>query len=80
VTTLAPGEELFLFTDGVNEAMSPVNEQWGDERLTERLLQIADQPMAEQTEAIVASVREHANGAEQSDDITVMALCRRKVD
>lgn len=77
VTTLQPGEELFLFTDGVNEAMDPVNEQWGDERLTARLLEIAELPMAEQTEAIVAAVRAHANGAEQSDDITVMALCRR---
>jgi serine phosphatase RsbU (regulator of sigma subunit) len=74
--TLHPGEELFMFTDGVNEAMSPTNEQWGDDRLTERLLEIADLSMAAQNEAIVASVRAHADGAEQSDDITVLALRR----
>lgn len=71
---LAAGDVLYLFTDGVNEAMSPTLEEYGDARMVELVRGIADQPVSEITAATLSAVREHANGADQSDDITVMAV------
>ncbi len=75
-TELQPAEVFYLFTDGVNEAMSPDNEQLGDDRLTELLVARVNESVQAQNEAILQAVRDHANGAEQSDDITVMAVRR----
>ena len=43
---LAPGDTLVLFTDGVSEAANAADEQYGEERLVERLaaLRPADRP------------------------------------
>ena len=75
-TTLQPGEVFYLFTDGVNEAMSPTNEQLGDDRLTELLVAGVSQSVQDLNEGVLQAVRDHADGAEQSDDITVMAVRR----
>lgn len=76
-TATAPlhaGDVLYLYTDGVNEAMSPRFEEYGDEKLRQLLLQNRDASMAELTDTCIASVRAHAGEAEQSDDITVLVL------
>ena len=75
-TVLQPDEVFYLFTDGVNEAMSPTNEQLGDDRLTELLVSLVNEPVQVQNDAVLQAVRDHANGAEQSDDITVMSVRR----
>ncbi len=73
--TLAQGDMLFLYTDGVTEAMNGEREIFGEERLKETL---SAQPKDGQPEKIIAAVRgaaeSHANGAEQSDDITMLGL------
>jgi sigma-B regulation protein RsbU (phosphoserine phosphatase) len=71
---LSPGDLLYLFTDGINEAMSPSLEEYGDARLRDLVLGIATQSVEQITARTLIAVREHANGAEQSDDITVLAL------
>ncbi len=71
---LDAGDSLLLYTDGVTEAMRASGELYDDERL-ERLL--ATQGGAEPRallEAIVDDVRVFAQGAPQSDDITLLAL------
>lgn len=73
-TVLADGDLLVLYTDGVTEAMNPSDELFSEERLV-RLLSSADsRPAAEVTATIFSAVDRFASGAEQSDDITVLAV------
>ena len=66
---------MLLYTDGVTEAMSPDNELYGEARLLSLLEQCAGHESAAFCiEAVMRSVREHAATAEQSDDITLLAL------
>jgi sigma-B regulation protein RsbU (phosphoserine phosphatase) len=73
---LDKGDTLVTFTDGVTEACDCNNELYGETRL-ESLLATQKGNTAEQvTTAINDAVNAHANGAEQSDDITMLALKR----
>ncbi len=71
---LDSGDYVIMFTDGVTEAMSPERELYSEERL-EELLEGADLVSTENViDLIFDSVVEHADTAEQSDDITILAL------
>lgn len=75
--TLDKGDMLVTFTDGVTEACDPANNLYGEERL-EALLATQEGNTAEQvTSAINNAVNAHANGAEQSDDITILVIKRK---
>lgn len=65
---------LYLFTDGVNEAENNEKEQFGDERLVSLLKNNAGIEPKEIVETTFAAVERHADGANQSDDITVMCI------
>jgi sigma-B regulation protein RsbU (phosphoserine phosphatase) len=72
------GDTLLVFTDGVTEAMDINGELYSDPRL-EKLLQGQDFPSAEDmVDKTLASVEEFATGADQADDITIMALRYRQ--
>jgi serine phosphatase RsbU (regulator of sigma subunit) len=74
---LAPDETLVLVTDGVTEAMNPAKELFGAERAAEALARLAADPAPRHlVEGLLAAVRAFAAGAEQSDDITILALRR----
>ena len=74
--TLKSGDLLLMFTDGVTEAMNEKSEEYG----TARLLQLFDKPgsapLSPQlaVEEMIRSVDAFAGKAEQSDDITCIAL------
>ena len=65
---------LYLFTDGVNEAENNAKEQFGDLRLEGLLRRNATLEPAGLIAATLTEVEHHADGAEQSDDITVMCI------
>ena len=65
---------LYLFTDGVNEAENNAKEQFGDLRLEGLLRRNATLEPSGIISATLAEVEHHADGAEQSDDITVMCI------
>ncbi|HLI21807.1 MAG TPA: SpoIIE family protein phosphatase [Stellaceae bacterium] len=71
---LAPGEALYLFTDGITEAMAPDDALFGKERLEERLRGLTDAPLARMIGETVRAVRDFAATCPQSDDITALAL------
>ena len=71
---LAPGDVLFLYTDGITEAEDPQSAQFGMDRLETALSEVADRTAREIVEKVMARVAEFANGAPQSDDITCAAL------
>lgn len=80
--TLAPGDALLLFTDGVTEAMNPSRKLYGEERLILTLAEIlptqdASSPATELVAAVETDVRTFTAGAEQSDDLTLLALVLR---
>ena len=68
------GDKLLLYTDGVNEAFSVEREQYGEHRLEEAARECHDLTPRELIEHVRASVAAFAKGAEQSDDITMLAL------
>ena len=73
---LEKGDMLVTFTDGVTEACDPDNNLYGEERLEALLATLKGNTAQQVTSAIDNAVNAHANGAEQSDDITIMAIKR----
>lgn len=72
--TIEKDSMIYLFTDGVNEAENREKLQYGDDRLASLLESLSSQGPTEIVKATFDDVKEHANGAEQSDDITVMCI------
>ena len=70
------GDMLFLFTDGVTEALNNNNEEFGEQRLVETLAAAANQDCMSTVNRMKTAVAAFAGEAEQSDDITVLALKR----
>ena len=73
---LKSGDAIVTFTDGVTEACSAANELYGEQRLETLLKDCAPCTARQTVTAINDSVRSHAEGTEQSDDITVLVLKR----
>jgi sigma-B regulation protein RsbU (phosphoserine phosphatase) len=73
---LEHGDTLLLYTDGVTEAINPSEEEFKEERLEETLKKSANQSCQQIIDTIKADVKTFADGAEQSDDITLLALKR----
>ena len=68
------GRALFVYTDGLNEAEDPQQEQFGDERLL-HILQNTHFDNAKQViKTLATEVERHRNGAEPNDDLTMMCL------
>lgn len=72
--TLQPGDTMFLYTDGVTEAKSPEAELYGEARLLDALKRSPSGNLADMIHFIRAEVQLHANGAPQSDDVTMLAV------
>jgi len=73
---LRPGDMIVTYTDGVTEAMNPKKELYSEARLQETLTRTAGRSVEDTIDAIIASVKGHATGAPQSDDIAVLAVKR----
>ena len=69
------GDLIFAYTDGVNEAMNIDHEEYTSEKLL-NFMNSADlnDDLKEILKNIRADVAAHVGEAEQSDDITMMAL------
>lgn len=71
---LDPGDCLFLYTDGITEAMNPAGDWLSDVRLEEALGALAGEPASAVVGKIIETVREFAATAPQADDIAAMAI------
>jgi phosphoserine phosphatase RsbU/P len=74
--TLQPGDGLFVFTDGVVEAMNAEGEAYSTERLETQLRAAIDASPESVATTIKASVDTFASGAPKADDVTILALRR----
>ena len=68
------GDTLFLYTDGVTEAMDVDENLYGFERLESLLASHFDLHPRQLIELVRRDVDQFAKGAEQADDITMLAL------
>ena len=73
---LEPGDQLFLYTDGVTEAMDQDHKPFGIERVEDLLRHHGNQPPATLVEAFLDAIEFHSGGADQHDDITMIAIRR----
>jgi sigma-B regulation protein RsbU (phosphoserine phosphatase) len=73
--TVAPGEMLVLFTDGVSEAMRE-EEFFDEERFREVLLANAGAPLRKVRETVMAAIESFIAGAKRTDDITLLLMRR----
>ena len=74
--TMAPGDVLFTYSDGITEAMDSKHELFGEPRLEASLRRLGPSESAAATaEAVLTEVKGFVGEAPQSDDIT--ALCIR---
>jgi len=72
--SLGPGDILFLYTDGITEAMNRRKELFGEQRLLAALNANGDSPLGCLLPAVKREVDNFADGTEQADDITMLAL------
>jgi serine phosphatase RsbU (regulator of sigma subunit) len=75
--TLEPGDLLCIYSDGITEAESPADEEFGTARLLALLREHAHRPLAEVLEAIQAATGTFSAGLPQGDDQTLVLLRRR---
>jgi len=74
-TPLAQGDALILYTDGITDARNRAMQDYSEERLFEFAAGLSRDLTARQMlEAISADVSLFTQGAEQADDITLLAL------
>jgi sigma-B regulation protein RsbU (phosphoserine phosphatase) len=72
--TINKGDALYLYTDGVTEAMNTRHELYGEERLEGVLKTIGNAPPEEIIQKITRDLNVYTAGAIQSDDITMLAV------
>lgn len=71
---LTPGDRLFVYTDGIPEAMNTEGKQYGEERLAACLNQLKNGTQEQILDGMLRSIRSFAGEAEQFDDITMLGI------
>lgn len=82
-THLKPGEAIFLYTDGVTEAENRSKELFGEEATLKTLADARNNNVRSAidfVDYVYRTLRSYAQGAEQSDDITMLIVEYKGVD
>jgi sigma-B regulation protein RsbU (phosphoserine phosphatase) len=75
--TLAPGDALLLFSDGVSEPVRPdSDEEFGEDRLAQNFAKLRNEDAQSIVDAINEQVREFTGGMPLPDDITLVVAKR----
>lgn len=74
---MQPGDTLFLYTDGVTEAKNREEELYGEPQLLSALQGLPHEKLSEMIHFVRTQVIRHADGAPQSDDVTMVAITYR---
>ena len=72
--TILPDSTIFLYTDGLTEAKNTARKQFGIERVKDLMEGFVNESPQEMLEKIVAAVERFVKNAEQSDDLTMLAV------
>jgi sigma-B regulation protein RsbU (phosphoserine phosphatase) len=74
---LPPGSTLFLYTDGLNEAADPTEEEFGMDRLRALFEREHDSACGEIPHRVIREVTQFERGARATDDKTIVVLRRQ---
>lgn len=77
VDRLEPGDALIAYTDGITEARAPDARFYGEDRLRATIGGTGGAAAAEIVDAILTDVASFRDGAEASDDLTLLVIRRR---
>lgn len=72
--TLKPQDTLFIYTDGITEAVNKKDEEYDDHRLIKQLENHAHNDLKTLNDSIYKSVMEFSEGAPQFDDLTYLTI------
>jgi len=70
-----PHSRLFVYTDGLHEAMSPDGEPFGRQRVWQLLTVTSHMPLEQQLAATLNSVRMFHGKEDLGDDVTLLGVC-----
>ena len=73
------GDRLFVYTDGITEAMNSANELYGEERLISAVTRLTSQTSKEMLEGIQEDIKLFVGKAPQFDDITMLELSLKEL-
>lgn len=68
------GDILVQYTDGITEAKSRANEEYGDERFIDSIRRNASEDLDAMRDGLLNDLRAFTNNAPQSDDITLLLM------
>jgi serine phosphatase RsbU (regulator of sigma subunit) len=74
VTTLQPGTQIYMTSDGIADMPNDRRRSFGMRRLNGALQDNAHLPMAEQKRRLIEAIRAHQGNQEQRDDVTLLAV------
>ena len=72
--SMAPGDRLFIYSDGIIEAPSPAGESFGLARLKDVLDANAEAPLSDLKSAVLGTLLQYTNKGLRHDDVTLIAL------
>jgi PAS domain S-box-containing protein len=72
--SLEPGDRLYLYSDGITEAVNSKEEEFDTQRLVSALEQSRDLALEDSIKSLMGSVREWCGDARPGDDISILAV------
>jgi len=72
--TMAPGDRLFAYTDGIIDAPNPDGESFGLVRLKDALDATTGVPLSELKSAVLKTMHEFTEKEQTHDDVTLIAM------
>ena len=73
---LLPGDTVFLYTDGLTDAVDRNNRMFGEPELFKTLASMKDQPLQQIVDGLWQAILDFSNGAPVADDMTCLVLRR----
>jgi len=71
---LVAGDRLYLYSDGLPEAMDSSGEQFGDDRLLQAIGRARSEPLREAVTALAAEIERWRGAAGAQDDVSILAV------
>ncbi len=71
---LQSGDVFLAYTDGISEAMTADDEEWGEERMVAAARSLTARPAQEILDYVFAAADDFTRGAPQHDDMTLLVL------